>query len=369
VNELPEYKWPTVAEAIAQCGLQCTVDEFMAAFFYTAPTLISFSGGRTSAFMLWCSLVAHGGVLPDFVYVAFANTGKEREETLRFVYECGRRWGVRIYWLEFRSRKVSLPIEDRFENVGFNSASRAGEPFSSLIRDKGFTPNATMRWCTAELKVRVIKWFMQTQGLRNWTNAVGLRHDEKHRVVKSRKPNKEVWTNSMPLDDVRVTNRIVLRFWVGNTPLGEAVRMQRDDPTKVEFYLPQGFDLGLLGFEGNCDGCMLKARAKLWEIERTKPGTLQWWADQETMLDELCAARFGPFRRPVYRIDADDGGQDAKVFDHWEISWPKDGNRFVTEYSYSELIRDVHRQPDMFADVFDADPEMDAECGTWCGEV
>lgn len=299
-------------------------------FFITGPALISFSGGRTSAFMLFQHLWAHGGVLPDDVYVCFSNTGKEREETLRFVHECSVRWGVFIHWLEFRSRKVSLPIEERFAEVGFNSASRSGEPFEALIRDKKYTPNATMRWCTAELKVRVMKRFMQSLGFKNWTNIIGLRHDESHRVAKSRKPNKEAWTNALPLDDAKITVRDVLRFFLGDLSIALAVKLQREQPALAAALLPMGFDLGLFGFEGNCDGCMLKARAKLWEIERTKPGTLQWWADMEVI------------------------GK----------------GQFVTEYSYAELIRDVQRQPDMFAGgLFDEDPEMDAECGTWCGEA
>ena len=44
--------------------------------------------------------------------------------------------------------------------------------------------------------------------------------------------------------------------------------------------------------------------------------------------------------------------------------------RFVTEFSYRELMRDVRNQPDLFAGgLFDDDPDMDAECGTWCGEA
>ncbi len=58
-------------------------------YLITGPALISFSGGRTSAYMLWQILAAHGGQLPDDVHICFANTGKEREETLRFVHECG----------------------------------------------------------------------------------------------------------------------------------------------------------------------------------------------------------------------------------------------------------------------------------------
>lgn len=282
-------------------------------YLIQGPALVSFSGGRTSAYMLKMMLDAYGGAFPPDIHVTFANTGKEREETLRFVHECQVRWGVPIHWLEFRSRKVSLPIEERFEEVGYNSASRSGEPFEALILDKGFTPNATMRWCTAELKVRVMKWFMQARGYKNWVNVIGLRHDEQHRVAKSRKPPKECWTNEMPLDDAKVSNRDVRAFW-------------RD----------QDFDLGLLPFEGNCDGCFLKARPKLWEIERTAPGTLQWWSDMERALDAS----------PTVKCAS---------------------NRFVTEYSYAELIRNVRQQPDMFAGgLFDNDPEMDAECGLWC---
>lgn len=277
-------------------------------FFITGPALISFSGGRTSAYMLWRILQAHGGKLPSDVHVTFANTGKEREETLRFVHDCATNWGVRVRWLEFLSRKTSLPIGERFHEVGFNSASRDGTPFATLIQSRGYTPNAVTRFCTSDLKVRVMKWFMQSLGYQNWVNVVGLRYDEAHRVAKSRVKPKEPWTNLLPLDDAKITNRDVRAFW-----------------------REQSFDLQLLPFEGNCDGCFLKARPKLWEVERTKPGTLQWWSDMET----------GPGK-----------------------------GRFVTEYSYAELISDVRRQPDMFAGgLFDNDPEMDAECGLWCGEA
>lgn len=280
-------------------------------FFITGPALISFSGGRTSAYMLWRILQAHGGTLPDDVHVTFANTGKEREETLRFVHECATHWGVRVRWLEWHTRRTKtddgqpIPFADRFHEVGFNSASRNGEPFAELIRVRGYTPNAVTRFCTSDLKVKIMGHFMRAQGYEHWVNVVGLRYDEPRRVAKSRLPNKERWTTSLPLDDAKVTNREVRAFW-------------RDQP----------FDLQLLPFEGNCDGCFLKARPKLWEVERTKPGTLQWWSDMEQ----------GPGK-----------------------------GRFVTEYSYAELIRDVRRQPDLFAGgLFDFDPDMDAECGLWC---
>ena len=57
-----------------------------------SPTCISFSGGRTSAYMLYKVLQAHQMSLPDEAIVCFANTGKEDEATLRFVQDCSERY-------------------------------------------------------------------------------------------------------------------------------------------------------------------------------------------------------------------------------------------------------------------------------------
>ena len=49
---------------------------------------VCFSGGRTSAYMLYQILQTNGG-LPDRVEVTFQNTGREMPQTLDF---CGRGW-------------------------------------------------------------------------------------------------------------------------------------------------------------------------------------------------------------------------------------------------------------------------------------
>jgi len=89
-------------------------------FKITEPTCISFSGGRTSAYMLWRVLQSNGGKLPEEAVVCFANTGKEDEATLKFVQDCAVNWGVPIVWLEFCDTK------SKFEIVDFDSASRNG---------------------------------------------------------------------------------------------------------------------------------------------------------------------------------------------------------------------------------------------------
>ena len=64
------------------------------------PALISFSGGRTSGYMLHRILEAHDGKLPEDVFVVFANTGKEAEQTLEFVDKCSREWNVKVQPVE-----------------------------------------------------------------------------------------------------------------------------------------------------------------------------------------------------------------------------------------------------------------------------
>jgi 3'-phosphoadenosine 5'-phosphosulfate sulfotransferase (PAPS reductase)/FAD synthetase len=260
------------------------------------PALISFSGGRTSAYMLHEILQAYDGEFPPDIHVTFANTGKEREETLRFVHECATNWNVRVRWLE-------RDPAGGFAEVGYNSASRSGEPFAALIAKKQYTPNAVTRFCTVELKIRVMRDFARSLGWERWNNIIGLRYDEGRRVLKALERNdagKERFKAVMPLSKARVTRRDVEAFWK-----------------------QQPFDLGLRPHEGNCDLCFLKSRAKLEAIIRENPGCEKWWAAQEVT------------------------GK----------------GRFVTEYSYTDLAQHVERSPTLFDEI---DEEHDVECGLHC---
>jgi len=285
-------------------------------FIIDGPCLWSFSGGRTSAYMLWRALQAYGGKLPDDHVVAFANTGREREETLRFVYECGSRWGVNVRWLEWRA-----PAS--FEEVGFNSAARDGEPFAEMVRRKQYLPNVSTRYCTSELKVRVIKNFMRSLGYERWASAVGLRHDEGHRVLKQyafNAKNKERWKSVCPLATAKVTKPEVMQFWLGDNA----------NPKRLTSELPQGFDLGLHDYEGNCDLCFLKSRLKRARILREKPEIGAWWAAQEV------------------------GAKSRHV----------GGARFDAEESVASLIEAVRAQPLLIDDSHIEDDDEPEECTT-----
>jgi len=219
------------------------------------PTSISFSGGRTSAYMLWRVLQSNNG-LPEDAIVVFANTGKELEQTLKFVHDCEVNWGVKIYWVEYR------PDGKGFEEVSYETASRNGEPFELLIKKYCKLPNPAQRWCTGKLKIQTMAKFLSHKGfegsLSHLENIsfVGIRYDERRRAVKF-DPYR------LPLVGAKVTKEMVGQFW-------------REQPFDLE--LP---NLNGVTMHGNCDLCYLKPLSQIQALIREKPERAVWWASME----------------------------------------------------------------------------------------
>lgn len=230
-------------------------------FLINEPTCISFSGGRTSAYMLWRVLEAHDMSLPDDAVVCFANTGKEDEATLRFVRDCETHWNVPIVWLEYQDAEES---KDRFKIVTYESASRNGEPFEAVIRKKNYLPNPVTRFCTIEMKIRTIANYLfsigmcETRSEGEYMSWVGIRADEPRRSAK------------IPRDRTPL-----VAAGVGKEEIGE-------------FWKRQPFDLELPNFNGvtyhgNCDLCFLKGESQTRSLIAEKPERALWWAKMEAL--------------------------------------------------------------------------------------
>ena len=230
------------------------------------PAVISFSGGRTSSYMLKRIIDAHDGRLPDGVWIAFANTGMERPETLDFVDICRREWRVAITWLE-----LDWDAPHRTRIVDYATASRNGDPFVALIDRKGFVPNVKLRACSSFLeRDRIDSFARHRLGLKRWHSVIGLRADEQRRVLRMRAMNCGSRTGAhavLPLADAGVREADVLDWWKR-----------------------QPFDLGVPSYAGNCTLCMLKGRAKLIRLIRDDPTLADWWIAQEAKV----ANRTGP---------------------------------------------------------------------------
>lgn len=259
------------------------------------PVQIAFSGGRTSGLMLKKLLEANDG-LPSRAVVTFQNTSRERAETLDFVQEVGERFNVPITWLELRPAghcplvgevgekyaeifgrsRLEYMVEwwarernpERFAVVSHNSASRASEVFETLILARKYLPNQQMRFCTIEMKIRTAKrYLMSALGWKHWTNCVGFRADEPHRLNKP--PPRDRWTVWAPLAVAGVAVRDVSSFW-------------KTQP--FDLRLP---NVGGNCWLGNCDGCFLKSEANIAAFARDVPDDALWWELMETFVSWL----------------------------------------------------------------------------------
>ena len=235
--------------------------------------------------MLWRVLQANGG-LPADTYVTFANTGKERKETLAFVRDCAHFWAVPVVWLEFVSRAA-----DGFDQVDFHTASRHGEPFDRLIAAKQRLPNVVQRACTEELKVKTIARYLASEGATDAEMWVGVRVDEPHRIPRLRANDRH-----LPLVDAGVGKAEVHSFW-----------------RRAEFDLALPYEDG----HGNCDLCFLKTFGQVMARIKEQPVRAVWWIGSEKRV----GARFHK-DRPSYQQMADFVRDQRDMFDPQEEALP-----------------------------------------------
>jgi 3'-phosphoadenosine 5'-phosphosulfate sulfotransferase (PAPS reductase)/FAD synthetase len=269
-------------------------------FKIDGPTCISFSGGRTSAYMLWRVLQSNGG-LPDEAVVCFANTGLEDEATLRFVRECESQWGIPITWIEYRRDTPGFALVD------YDSAARNGEPFDALNVAHRYLPNPMMRYCTRDLKTRPMRKYLKDKfaGVDGWTEFVGIRADEQRRVSRIRGRDKDGaagYDTALPLASAGVAAADVKAFWS-----------------------QQPFDLDLkshngVTWAGNCVLCFLKPAAQIQSLIAEDPSRATWWIKQEAWAETIkndknsLGVRFR-FDRPSYTEMARFASDQGDMFD------------------------------------------------------
>lgn len=269
--------------------------------------VVSFSGGRTSAYMASLLLKQHDRKNLMFV---FANTGKENPETLDFINECDKRWGLNVVWLEAKVLNYDKSIDNQivceykngkltpvkyedytilnhiykthkfhhskgflllgdglvrsnrqrlgttYDIVNYDTASRNGQPFEAVNLKYGI-PNKHSPHCTRELKETTIKKYVRDVCGNNYKMAIGIRADERIRINMNR-AKKYQWIYPL-VYDTPTTKRDVMEFWK-----------------------KQNFDLQLPDYLGNCDLCWKKSLKKRIQILQEKPQLGDWWENEES---------------------------------------------------------------------------------------
>jgi len=110
--------------------------------------LVSVSGGRTSALMAYLLFNRYQNEY-EMIFV-FANTSREKEETLLFVHQLELNFGFPIVWVEakvFHGQRIS----SKHTITNYNDAKRNGEVFEEVIAKYGI-PCSSAPHCTREMK-------------------------------------------------------------------------------------------------------------------------------------------------------------------------------------------------------------------------
>lgn len=272
------------------------------------PAVISFSGGRSSGFMLRNIIDAHGGTLPDDIKVIFANTGLEHHETYEFIHRIEQNW-CDVTWLEYTRKDKNWIAQGEpsknlsFKITNYKNASRNGEPFEELLlgnkqgKGSNFIPHERLRLCTSFLKIqtqiiyikKILKW-------NEWTKCVGLRHDEQRRVN-----NIKPW---LKCEEIEI-------------PMNNAMHDKHDVDS---FWSKHPLDLNLSARRsifGNCVGCFLKGYSTLEMIAREEPKYLDWWIKMENKLDDRFSNQrpdYATIKHNAHRQLAFDFGDSVSCF-------------------------------------------------------
>lgn len=264
--------------------------------------LISFSGGRTSAYMLY-KMLSNKKEDEEYI-VIFANTGKEHEGTLQFVKDCEDNFKCDVIWLEARHKKTTGETYSKkgwavsYNIVNFETASRNGEPFEEMLSVLGI-PCSSAPFCSDQLKRLPIEAYLKDIGWKDYYKAIGIRCDEIDRMNPNFKEKKILY----PLvKDFPSTKKMIIEWWSNNT-----------------------FDLKIPLNLGNCDICWKKSFKVLVQNTLDFPERFKWW-------EEMILKHSDKSRNEDKNISFFRGGKTiAELFEMGELS-SRQLDLFAQEY-------------------------------------
>jgi len=226
--------------------------------------MVTVSGGRSSAMM-----ARHIQLSPKYkafnkIFV-FANTGQERIETINFLRDMVKYWGLPLNLIE-GVFSLEMGVGPSFKVVPFSDLSMSSEPFEAAIahKNKGVfngLPNKDAPYCSESLKTIPCKKFCDSIfGVNNYIKAIGYRAEDMPKRI-TYAQIKEDKTRIFPLltdFDIPINNTHLNKWW-SNQP----------------------FRLSIHGALGNCEMCWKKSYNNLIKNIRYGVNSASWWQKME----------------------------------------------------------------------------------------
>lgn len=205
--------------------------------------VVSFSGGRTSAYLTW--LISRHGNGAKFV---FMDTGAEHPKTYDFVRNVAMHFKIDLVCLRVEFNPELGKASD-YRVVSVDDIGPDLGPWSAMVAKYG-VPYFGGAFCTDRMKLVPFKKYCDEQfGRGNYETWLGIRADEPKRLATK--------------DGIRY--------------LAEISDFDKQDV--IDWWGKQSFDLDLDEHLGNCVFCMKKSDLKLAAAQRDEPAMYHQFLD------------------------------------------------------------------------------------------
>lgn len=226
--------------------------------------MVTISGGRSSA--MAARIIQTEGKYKDYnkLYV-FANTGQERPETIEFLKNIVKYWGIDLNIVE-GVYSSELGVGVGYKLVDFETISMNSEPFDGAImhKNKGVfdgVPNQEAPYCSETMKTIPCKKFADDIfGVNNYIKSIGFRKEDM--------PKRITWSEIRE-DKIRIFPLLTdFDIPIGNLELNK-------------WWNKQPFKLGIHGDLGNCELCWKKSDKTLIKNIQFGTRSIEWWRKVE----------------------------------------------------------------------------------------
>tara|TARA_R110000782_G_scaffold263650_1_gene356393 strand:+ start:57 stop:947 length:891 start_codon:yes stop_codon:yes gene_type:complete len=221
--------------------------------------IVSFSGGRTSAYLCKVMIDTFGRENVDFVYM---DTGAEHRKTYEFIKKVNNQFQLNLICLRGDFTK---PLGDGvgYNVVDINSLKPDLKPFKSMMSKYG-VPYIGGMFCTDRMKLKPFKKYCDDKyGKNNYETWLGIREDEPKRL--NLKPLIKYMAEISDFD-----KQDVLNWWESIKFKHYKICKFKNKKTIKVFYHVK-FDLDLNEWSGNCEFCPKKSNLKLAASAKDEP--------------------------------------------------------------------------------------------------
>lgn len=271
--------------------------------------VVSFSGGRTSAYLCHLMIEKYG---VDSVDIVFMDTGFEHPNTYDFIRDCNKWFKSQFTFLR---GDFSRPLGGgvNYSVVGICDIGCDGKPFAEMMEKYG-VPYIGGMFCTDRMKLKPFKKYCDDKyGKGNYETWLGIRHDEPKRLWGDNKKSTKsaykqllacgfddyemavLFTNlrdgSERLEDVDDLSRLAKELInirlkslskAGLNYLAEISDFEKEDV--LSWWSKMPFDLGIPEHLGNCVFCPKKSNLKLAAAQRDESELYIKWLN--TLYDD-----------------------------------------------------------------------------------